>query len=153
MNIGIEESKTGELIESLNELLANYQITYQNLRGSHWNVRGRSFFELHVQFENMYNASALVVDAIAERILTLGGEPMHRMEDYLRIARIKESGRTHLGEDLVKSAMMNFTEIIRLERSTLEKAQEAGDESTATLLTDDLSKLEKQQWMLRAYLG
>ncbi len=153
MNIGIEESKTAGLIESLNELLANYQITYQNLRGSHWNVRGRSFFELHLQFENMYNAAALVVDAIAERILTLGGEPMHRMEDYLRIARIKESGHSHVGEELVKAAMMNFTEIIRLERTTLEKAQDAGDESTATLLTDDLSVLEKQQWMLRAYLG
>lgn len=153
INIGIDPNKTDELIASLNNLLANYQITYQNLRGWHWNVKGRSFFELHVQFETMYTTAALNVDAIAERILTLGGNPMHKFVDYLRIARIKESPTTSNGEEIVQNAVMNFAEIIRLEREVLEIAQKAEDEGTSTLLTDDITALEKQQWMLHAYLG
>jgi starvation-inducible DNA-binding protein len=59
----------------LNLLLSNYQVYYQNLRGIHWNIRGKRFFDLHVKFEELYNDSQLKIDMIAERVLTLGGTP------------------------------------------------------------------------------
>ena len=57
----------------MNELLANFQVYYQNLRGLHWNIKGKSFFELHVKFEELYTDSQEKIDMIAERILTLEG--------------------------------------------------------------------------------
>lgn len=42
--IGLDTEKSQKVINLLNELLANYQIYYQNLRGFHWNVRGNRFF-------------------------------------------------------------------------------------------------------------
>ncbi len=49
--IGIDKNKAEELSNRLNQLLADYQVFYQNLRGLHWNIKGREFFELHLKFE------------------------------------------------------------------------------------------------------
>ncbi|MDX5320480.1 MAG: DNA starvation/stationary phase protection protein, partial [Bacteroidota bacterium] len=38
--IGLNTQKTAELSEGLNELLANYQVFYMNVRGFHWNIKG-----------------------------------------------------------------------------------------------------------------
>ncbi len=53
--IGLDSIKSKHLAEKLNELLANYSIFYQNTRGSHWNIKGDKFFELHLKFEELYN--------------------------------------------------------------------------------------------------
>ena len=43
-SIGLNANKTIELVKHLNQLLADYQQFYMNLRGFHWNVKGKSFF-------------------------------------------------------------------------------------------------------------
>ena len=47
-NIGLDVQKSKELAHALNDLLANYAIIYQNIRGYHWNIQGDKFFELHL---------------------------------------------------------------------------------------------------------
>ena len=47
-SIGLDSNKAKILSEDLNTLLANFQLYYQNLRGIHWNIKGRAFFDLHV---------------------------------------------------------------------------------------------------------
>lgn len=69
--IGLDTDNTKELIFGLNELLADYQIFYMNVRGFHWNIKGDKFFELHVKFEEFYDDLALKIDEVAERILML----------------------------------------------------------------------------------
>src|SRR5690606_1848451 len=77
--------KESELISAeLNTLLANFQVYYQNLRGLHWNIRGKRFFDLHVKFEELYNDAQLKIDEIAERVLTIGGTPLHTFEEYIK---------------------------------------------------------------------
>ncbi|MCB0759968.1 MAG: DNA starvation/stationary phase protection protein [Flavobacteriales bacterium] len=152
-SIGLETTSSALLRDQLNVLLANYQITYQNIRGAHWNIKGPAFFELHVQFETMYNAAALMIDSIAERVLTLGGTPLHRFSDYLEMATISESTTQRDGKALVTMALENFQSILELERQALTLAADSGDEGTVTLLSDDITALEKQQWMLSAWLG
>ena len=49
--IGLDEAKSEQLADELNNLLATYMIFYQNARGFHWNIKGDKFFELHVKFE------------------------------------------------------------------------------------------------------
>ena len=44
--LGLDKNDTADLVNKLNGLLANFQIYYQNLRGLHWNIKGKSFFEL-----------------------------------------------------------------------------------------------------------
>ena len=47
--IGIDQTKAAELVKELNILLASYEVYYQNLRGFHWNITGKEFFELNIK--------------------------------------------------------------------------------------------------------
>ena len=88
--IKLNESGANNVVASLQQLLADFQVYYTNLRGFHWNIKGHDFFVLHSQFEKMYDDTAEKVDEIAERILMLGGTPANKFSDYLKVANINE---------------------------------------------------------------
>jgi len=150
--IGLDKTKTDELSIMLNQLLADYQVFYQNLRGLHWNIKGKEFFELHLKFEELYNDVVIKIDEIAERILTLDAEPFHTFSDYLNNSKIKEEKSVTNGIRGVKIIIKNFSAIIILEREILKIAGDAEDEGTMNLMSDYISKTEKILWMLGSYL-
>ncbi|MFB3239571.1 Dps family protein [Aeromonas salmonicida] len=151
--IGLDTVQSQALAAELNKLLASYQILYMNVRGFHWNIRGNQFFELHLKFEEIYNDLLLKVDALAERILTLDGVPMHRFSDYLKVSAIPEQKGLHDGRACVESLLESFRELLVAQRRILGQAAEAGDEGTASILSDYVQQQEKLVWMLRAYLA
>lgn len=151
--IGLDEKKSVQLAEKLNELLANYQIFYMNVRGFHWNIKGEQFFELHVKFEETYNDLLLKVDEIAERILTLGQRPMHAYSTYIKTSDIEEVKDVHEGRACVGNILDSYQSVIRLQREIQALANEADDEGTAALMSDYIREQEKTAWMLTSYLG
>ncbi|ELI6432688.1 MULTISPECIES: Dps family protein [Aeromonas] len=151
--IGLDTVQSQALATELNKLLASYQILYMNVRGFHWNIRGNQFFELHLKFEEIYNDLLLKVDALAERILTLDGVPMHSFSDYLKVSAIPEQKGLHDGRACVESLLESFRELLVAQRRILGQAAEAGDEGTASILSDYVQQQEKLVWMLRAYLA
>ncbi len=151
--IGIEPEKARKLVEALNELLASYQVFYQNLRGFHWNIQGKEFFELHLKFEEFYNDAQMKIDEIAERVLTLGGEPLHTFSDYLKTSRVQEAPGVSNGIKAVEIIKENFRVLLDLERKIFKLAGEFEDEGTATLISDYITQTEKTLWMLEAYLS
>ena len=64
--IQLDKQKVENVINGLQQLLADFQVYYTNLRGLHWNIKGYSFFVLHSKFEDMYNSAAETIDEIAE---------------------------------------------------------------------------------------
>ncbi len=150
--IGINIQKAEGLVNQLNDLLANYQLFYQNLRGFHWNIKGREFFELHLKFEELYNDAVIKIDEIAERVLTLEGEPLHSFSDYLAVSEIKESKHVTNGIEGIKITVSNFSTLINKEREILSLAAEANDEGTVSLMSDYIVETEKTLWMLSSYL-
>jgi starvation-inducible DNA-binding protein len=151
--IGIDKAKASKLSQKLNALLADYQLFYQNLRGMHWNIKGKEFFELHLKFEELYNDAVIKIDEIAERILTLGEEPLHTFSDYLKNSTIQEEKGITNGIKGVEIVVRNFSAIILQEREILSLAADAEDEGTVTLLSDYITQTEKTLWMLNAYLN
>ncbi|WP_139958549.1 Dps family protein [Flavicella sediminum] len=151
-SIGIEVEKAEKLVGKLNQLLADYQLFYQNLRGLHWNIKGRNFFELHLKFEELYNTAVIKIDEIAERILTLEGEPLHSFSAYLKNAQIAEEVGVTDGEKGVQIVLNNFAVLIAIEREVLSDAADANDEGTASLMSDYITETEKVIWMLNSYL-
>jgi starvation-inducible DNA-binding protein len=144
---------TNEVNEKLNELLASFQVYYQNLRGFHWNVKGKMFFTLHNKFEELYDDAAEKVDEVAERILTLGGTPLHTFEDYLKTSKIAVVKDENDGMKLVEATLENLSTLIKIERELLEVAEKADDEGTNALASDFISEQEKTVWMLNSLLG
>ena len=153
MILGLNEQKINELVVDLNKLLANFQIYYQNLRGLHWNIKGKSFFELHVKFEELYTDAQDKVDLIAERILTLQGTPLHTFADYQSLATVTVGKNISKDIDAVLLVVKSLEELIVIERSILEKSDEADDEGTNTLMSDFIAEQEKTVWMMKAWLG
>ena len=150
--VGIDKNKAAELSKKLNQLLADYEIFYQNLRGFHWNIKGKEFFELHTKFEELYDDAFIKIDEIAERILTLEGEPLHTYTDYLKITNIKEAKNVTNGVKGVEIIVNNFSTLISTEREILDLASEANDEGTVSLMSDYITQTEKTLWMLNSYL-
>ncbi|KHN49453.1 Dps family protein [Aeromonas hydrophila] len=151
--IGLDTVQSQALAAELNKLLASYQILYMNVRGFHWNIRGHQFFELHLKFEEIYNDLLLKVDALAERILTLDGVPLHSFSDYLKVSAIPEQKGLYDGRACVESLLESFRELLVAQRRILGQAADAGDEGTASILSDYVQQQEKLVWMLRAYLA
>lgn len=150
-SIGLDREKSIQLAEKLNELLANYSVFYQNVRGFHWNIKGEKFFELHVKFEELYNDLLLKIDEIAERILTLGQAPDHRYSTYLGGAQVKESSIISNGNQAVDQILQAFESILILQRELLNQSADAEDEGTNALMSDYIREQEKLVWMYSAF--
>lgn len=150
--IGLDVKQSQQLAEKLNELLANYSLFYQNVRGYHWNIKGEKFFELHLKFEELYNDLLLKIDEVAERILTLGHAPGHRYSNYKSISRIGESSEVSDGLKAVGDILSSFQTIIALQRELLELSGVANDEGTNALMSDYIREQEKLVWMYSAFL-
>jgi starvation-inducible DNA-binding protein len=151
--IGLNKDVSSQLITELNTLLSSYQIQYMNARGFHWNIKGENFFELHAKFEEIYNDLLLKVDEIAERILTLGGEPLHGFSDYLAKSDISEAKNISKGRDAIDNLLAGYGVLISKQRALLSLAADADDEGTASLMSDYIKEQEKLVWMLNAYLN
>ncbi len=152
-NIGLQTAESQQVAEKLNELLANYHVYYQNLRGFHWNIKGIHFFQLHAKFEELYTVALTKIDAIAERVLTIGQQPLHTFSDYLRVSSIQEAGSLSTDKETVTVTHQNLSTLLDLEREILRLAAETGDEGTVGLISEDITENEKTLWMLNAFLS
>lgn len=151
--IGLDTEKVRVIANDLNELLANFQTYYQNLRGIHWNIKGKGFFDLHVKFEELYTDANEKVDAIAERILTLGGIPLHTFEDYVNTTKVPVGKNVSEDEKAVELIINSLSELLLLERHILQKAGDADDEGTSAMMSDLITEQEKTAWMMQAWLN
>lgn len=152
-HLGLPFNETKENIESLNVLLANFQIYYQNLRGLHWNIRGKRFFDLHVKFEELYNQAQLRIDEIAERVLTLGGTPLHTFDDYIANNKITVGKNITNDDKAIELIINSLSSLLVIERQILAKSSEINDEGTNSMMSDLIKEQEKDIWMMQAFLG
>ncbi len=152
MNKTNDMENNKEYLEQLNILLASYQMHYQNLRSLHWNVKGNSFFELHVKYEELYTRAQVIVDDVAERILSVGGTPLSRFSDYIEKSVIKEAGIISDGKTGVTAILEDQIQLLALERNLLDASDKLDDEGTNSLMSDLIREKEKTNWMFKAYL-
>ena len=151
--LGLDQNKTENLVISLNSLLANFQVYYQNLRGLHWNIKGKSFFELHVKFEEFYTDSQEKIDMIAERILTLEGTPLHTFAEYSELSKVAVGKNISKDVDAVKLVVNSLSELLKIERVILNESDAANDEGTNSMMSDFIAEQEKTIWMLNSWLN
>lgn len=152
-SIGLDLEKSRALGEELNILLANFQRYYQNLRGIHWNIKGKRFFDLHTKFEELYDDANLKVDEIAERVLTLGVTPLHTFEDYVNKATVPVGENVTNDEDAIRLIVSSLRELLIIERRILTASDEANDEGTNSMMSDFITEQEKTVWMMKAWLA
>ena len=122
------------------------------LKHVHWNVVGPHFIAVHEMLDPQVDAVRLMVDAIAERIATLGVAPVgtpgalvanRTWEDY---SLGRDSAIAHLGAlDVV------YIGVIENHRQAAKDVEEV-DDVTNDLLIGHLHELELFHWFVRAHL-
>lgn len=150
-HLKLDTKEMTHLSDKMNDLLSDYHIFYQNVRGFHWNVKGENFFDLHVRFEELYAKLYENIDELAERIVTIGFVPLHSYTDYLKQTIHKEITDVSNGEECVKHVINGLGILAHSHRAVAKMAEDVGDIATADLLTQFLGDLEKRMWMFTMF--
>src|ERR1017187_8987654 len=78
-------------VDSLNQILADTMTLRDMYKKHHWQVSGPTFYQLHLLYDKHYGEQAEIVDALAERVQTLGGVAIamaHDVAETTRVARV-----------------------------------------------------------------
>lgn len=146
-------TETKSVVETINKQIANWGVLYVKIHNFHWFVKGKQFFTLHEKFEELYKEADLRIDELAERVLSIKGRPIATMKEMLAEASIKEANGDESADQMVKTIVKDFQTMIGEMRKAIDLAEEAGDHTSADMMTAVQTSLEKHVWMLEATLG
>jgi starvation-inducible DNA-binding protein len=137
-------------VEKLNPLLADTMTLRDMYKKHHWQVAGPTFYQLHLLFDKHYGEQAELVDALAERVQTLGGVAIAMAHDVAETTSIPRPPR---GREDVNTQLFRLLEahelIIAETRAAAEAADESGDQGTNDLLVSEVLRTnEVQVWFI-----
>lgn len=142
------------IAESLRTVLASTHVVALQARSYHWNVVGARFIPLHDFFGEQYEALQEVEDEIAERVRALGQPCFASVQEFARLATIREDEQLpKSANDMLERYAQNLEHLNDGVRSCLALAQEAHDEVTADMMIGRLREQEKALWMVRSMLA
>jgi starvation-inducible DNA-binding protein len=144
-----DATRVNELLQGRLTALIDLELTLKHI---HWNVVGPSFIGVHTMIDPQVDAVRLMVDAIAERIATMGGMPVgtpgyvsanRTWEDY---SILRATTMEHL-----RALDVVYSGIVKDHRAAVEELDEL-DLVTQDMLVGQLDQLEQFQWFVRAHL-
>jgi starvation-inducible DNA-binding protein len=153
VNIGIANDKRAAVATILNAVLADEYVLYTKTRNYHWNVVGPQFNDLHKFFEAQYEELNDIVDEVAERARTVGGQAMGTLAEFTKTTRLPERpGEYPDARGMISDLLADHEAVIRQLRGDLVTVMDKhGDAGTNDFLTGLMEKHEKMAWMLRAF--
>lgn len=152
INIGIDEAARKAIADGLASLLADSYTLYLMTHNFHWNVKGPMFNTLHVMFMEQYTEQWTALDAIAERIRSLGFPAPGTYKEFVARASIAEVEGVPKATDMIRHLVAAQEATARTARKLFPVVEAANDQPTADLLTQRLDVHEKTAWMLRSLL-
>lgn len=144
---------SNDLIQEMNVQVSTWSVLYTKLHNYHWYVKGHQFFTLHNKFEELYNEATAHMDEIAERVLTLGGDPVATLKEHLEQSVVSEAKGDEKADEMVSIIAEDFGKTMASLKKGMALAAEEGDDMTEDILNATYQSIEKHQWMLNAFLG
>jgi starvation-inducible DNA-binding protein len=119
---------------------------------AHWNVKGRTFFQLHELFDKINESAEEWVDLIAERIVQLGGTADGTVQATAkRTSMAPYPLEITRGEDHVEAMSNALASFGKKVRSAIDKTGKAGDADTADIFTEISRDVDKYLWFVEAH--
>jgi len=138
------------LLNNLNTFLSNLNVFYRKLQNYHWNVKGKDFFTVHAKLEEYYNGINSQIDKIAEHILSLDGEPLGTLRDYLDTAKITEAENKKVDSTLIiNNLIKDFSMLLQDVKNIKNMADENLEFKTSALMDEFIEDYTKKLWMLK----
>ncbi len=152
IDIGIGDKDRAKIAAGLSRVLADTYSLYLKTHNFHWNVEGPMFNTLHLMFMEQYTELWTALDAIAERIRSLGYPAPGTYREFATLTSIEETDGVPEAMEMVRLLVAGHEAVARTSRAVFPAVEKASDESTADLLTQRLQVHEKTAWMLRSLL-
>jgi starvation-inducible DNA-binding protein len=145
------EARSG-LVAGLNQQLASLSDLAAAYKQAHWNVVGSDFSQLHALFDQFADQTREYVDAVAERVVTLGGTARGTIQaaaeqSTLPPFPLDERCEQHLLEALVAQIDILDGDLRQAMDST------ASEPATQDVYIEVVRGIEKQRWMLQSHLA
>ncbi len=149
----LDQAIREQVIELLNQQLADTFDLFSQTKQAHWNVKGPQFYQLHLLYDTLAEGLQGYVDEIAERATALGGIAMGTARMAAANTRLPEypAGPT-ASLDSVQCLVDRYGALAATTRAAIDTADEAGDADTADLFTEISRDLDKWLWFLEAHL-
>jgi starvation-inducible DNA-binding protein len=144
--------KRKQLIEKLNQLLADSIDLNLQVKQAHWNVKGANFIALHELFDAISAEVVLDYDMIAERVVQLGGQALGTVRVVAKDSRLKEYPLNASDEaDHVEALGSALAAFNKHARKAIDETDALGDAVTADMLTGIVRGLDKQIWFVESH--
>jgi starvation-inducible DNA-binding protein len=141
-----------KVAERLQERLNALTDLHLTLKHIHWNVVGPNFIGVHKMLDPQVDAVRLMADDVAERIATLGYEPIGTPGALVRARTWDDYSINRAGTQQHLAALdLVYSGVNGDHRAAIEELEEL-DPVTQDLLIGQSEKLEQYQWFVRAHL-
>lgn len=141
------------ILNNLNSFLSDLNVFYRKLQNYHWNVKGKDFFVVHPKLEEYYTEINTQIDEIAEHILTLDGQPLGTLKDYLNTTKITEAENKKVDSTLVYNELIKDFSTLLEDVKNIKTAADAQEEhKTSAMMDTIIENYSSKLWMLKQSL-
>ena len=155
VNIGISDKNRQAIAEQLSKILADEFVLYSKTLNAHWNIEGPDFHAVHLYLDTLYNQQQGIVDAVAEKIRTIGHYVPAQLAKYLELTQLSEKApEKNDSQTFFADLLQDHESIIVLIRENIKPiADKLKAEGISDYLTGLMEYHEKTAWMLRSHLS
>lgn len=155
VRIALGEAARREGVANLNQLLADAMALRNLYKKHHWQASGATFYPLHLLFDKHAGEQAGLIDAIAERVMTLGGVSVAMGADAAEMTLVPRPPMGREAAPAQLSRLLHAHEVVLEEaRAMARHAAAAGDDGTNDLLVGGVIRTnETQVWFLAEHLA
>jgi starvation-inducible DNA-binding protein len=152
--IVLNPSARGESCILVNQVLADTIILYHLYKKYHWLMCGHTFYQLHLLLDKHASEQIELIDALGERVQTLGGVAIADPRHVAEVTKIKRPPNGVEEVPVMLSRLLETHELIIGElRVAIDKTASNQDSGTNDLLVSQaLRTHETQVWFLAEHL-
>jgi starvation-inducible DNA-binding protein len=152
--LGLSDDVRQASVQMLNQILSDTMVLRDLYKKHHWQVSGPTFYQLHLLLDKHYEEQVELVDALAERVQTLGGVAVAMAHDVAEMTRLERPPRGREEVPVQLSRLLDAHEAILIEaRKAAKICDEKGDPGTSDLLVSEVVRSnETQVWFLAEHL-
>lgn len=152
-HVSLDADVRSQMIDVLNQHLADSLDLYSQAKQAHWNVKGMNFFTLHELFDKVADTVIELVDMIAERVTALGGEALGTVRMSASNSSLPEfPSDLDTGEAFVHVMVERMAAFANNSRANANKAMDVGDEATADLFIELTRETDKLLYFLESHI-
>jgi starvation-inducible DNA-binding protein len=150
---GLNQETRKEIINILNQSLADVTDLAANLKQAHWNIKGPQFIAIHEMLDKLATNTNAHIDIIAERVTSLGGTALGTIRQASRASKLDAYPLDIFTTDEhLKTLAKNHADLGKTSRENIKITEDLDDMVTSDLYIELSNLLDKNLWFIEAHL-